>query len=270
MDFPASATEPSLDDWLSLRALVRNAKRQAVVMPSANAVQRKLSRGLEFGGLRQYLPGDEVRHIDWRVYARSGEVFTREFYPETSHLVSISVDVAASMQFGSVKQTKQVMAYRLMAALGWHFSESGGQMLLSELPSRNFAAQLNQRFERRADDWLSAPSAGTHVVISDFNQTTLDQVRHQRQIHVNAHWIWVVDPMEKALPANAMPFRMNADAPAKGATAWLAKQTVDTSFSERDARIKRSAEQLGAQLSVVHTDSSLRDALRQILGGRLG
>ncbi|HEX2865135.1 MAG TPA: DUF58 domain-containing protein [Deinococcales bacterium] len=53
--------------------------------------------GGEFRDYRPYQPGDDPRHVDWNVYARSGRLVTRQFHAEQSARVYLSVDVSASM-----------------------------------------------------------------------------------------------------------------------------------------------------------------------------
>ncbi|NOY26168.1 MAG: DUF58 domain-containing protein [Oligoflexia bacterium] len=57
-------------------------------------------RGMEFEEVRQYVPGDDVRHIDWNVTARSGQPFVKEFREERELILMLVVDVSASVHFG--------------------------------------------------------------------------------------------------------------------------------------------------------------------------
>ena len=54
---------------------------------------------LDFAQLREYSPGDEIRHIDWRVYARSDRFFVRQFHAERSLKAYLLLDASASMSF---------------------------------------------------------------------------------------------------------------------------------------------------------------------------
>src|ERR1700690_278917 len=76
-------------------------------------------RGMEFEEVREYLPGDEVRSIDWNVTARFGHPFVKKFKEERELTVMLVVDVSASGQFGSVRQTKNEMAAELAAVLAF-------------------------------------------------------------------------------------------------------------------------------------------------------
>jgi len=72
-------------------------------------------RGMEFSEVRQYLPGDEVRTIDWNVTARTGVPHVKRFAEERELTVMLLVDSSASTQFGTVKQFKQELAAELAA-----------------------------------------------------------------------------------------------------------------------------------------------------------
>ncbi len=76
-------------------------------------------RGMEFAEVRQYLPGDEVRTIDWNVTARTGMPHVKRFTEERQLTVMLLVDASASTRFGSVKQFKQELAAELAALLAY-------------------------------------------------------------------------------------------------------------------------------------------------------
>ena len=57
-------------------------------------------QGLVFADYKDYVPGDDFRAIDWRVYARTDKFFVKQFEEERNMLVHIVVDASASMDFG--------------------------------------------------------------------------------------------------------------------------------------------------------------------------
>ena len=57
-------------------------------------------RGMDFDEVREYVPGDEVRTIDWNVTARSGRPFVKKFTEERELTILLMVDVSASGNFG--------------------------------------------------------------------------------------------------------------------------------------------------------------------------
>ena len=76
-------------------------------------------RGIEFEEVRRYVPGDEVRDIDWNVSARFGEPFVKRFVEEHELTVMLVVDVSRSMRFGTAGAEKRELAAELSAVLGF-------------------------------------------------------------------------------------------------------------------------------------------------------
>jgi len=72
-------------------------------------------RGMEFAEVRPYLPGDEVRTIDWNVTARTGSPYVKRFAEERELTVMLVVDASASTRFGSAKRFKQELAAEVAA-----------------------------------------------------------------------------------------------------------------------------------------------------------
>jgi len=76
-------------------------------------------RGVEFEEVRPYVPGDEVRDIDWNVTARLGQAYVKRFVEERELTVMLVVDVSRSMLFGTRGQEKRELAAELCALLGF-------------------------------------------------------------------------------------------------------------------------------------------------------
>lgn len=74
-------------------------------------------RGLEFRDFREYLPGDDVRTIDWNVTARFGKPFVKNSEEERELAVVVILDVSPSQDFGSDQQTKADLARELATLL---------------------------------------------------------------------------------------------------------------------------------------------------------
>jgi len=76
-------------------------------------------RGMEFEEVRPYVPGDEVRDIDWNVTARLGHPYVKRFVEERELTVLLVLDVSRSMRFGTAEQEKFELAAELCAVLGF-------------------------------------------------------------------------------------------------------------------------------------------------------
>jgi uncharacterized protein (DUF58 family) len=76
-------------------------------------------RGMEFDEVRPYVPGDDVRTIDWNVTARMGEPYVKRYVEERELTVMLLVDVSASLDFGSGQRSKREAAVELSALLAF-------------------------------------------------------------------------------------------------------------------------------------------------------
>jgi uncharacterized protein (DUF58 family) len=76
-------------------------------------------RGIEFDEVREYLPGDDVRTIDWNVTARTGIPYIKKFVEERELTVMILVDASPSGQFATVKQLKSRLAAEIAAVFSF-------------------------------------------------------------------------------------------------------------------------------------------------------
>jgi len=76
-------------------------------------------RGIAFSEVRQYMPGDDIRLIDWNVSARMNDVYVKLFTEEREMTVLLLVDMSASGRFGSRTQEKRELAAELAAVLAF-------------------------------------------------------------------------------------------------------------------------------------------------------
>ncbi len=85
-------------------------------------------RGMEFDEVRPYVPGDDIRAIDWNVTARTGEPHVKRFVEERELTVMLVVDVSASQDFGSGRRSKLEAAVELSALLAMSAVENGDKV----------------------------------------------------------------------------------------------------------------------------------------------
>jgi uncharacterized protein (DUF58 family) len=74
---------------------------------------------MDFDEVREYVPGDEVRTIDWNVTARTGHPFVKKFTEERELTMLLVVDVSASGNFGSAPQSKRELAAEIASVLAF-------------------------------------------------------------------------------------------------------------------------------------------------------
>ncbi|CAB3844789.1 hypothetical protein LMG3410_01459 [Achromobacter aegrifaciens] len=80
---------------------------------------RLRGRGLDFEELRRYLPGDDLRQLDWRASQRLGKPYVRTYSEERDRPALVVVDQRMGMYFGSVRSFKSVVAARIAALSAW-------------------------------------------------------------------------------------------------------------------------------------------------------
>jgi len=111
--------------YLDLEVLNRIAalemRARHLVEGTLSGLQRSPYIGVsaEFAQHRGYVPGDDTRHIDWKVYARTQRYYVRQFQEETNFVVTLLVDASESMRYGSHAATKLDHACLLAAALAY-------------------------------------------------------------------------------------------------------------------------------------------------------
>jgi uncharacterized protein (DUF58 family) len=125
-------THVALDELLALSAVAHGASlarsRRSPALRSGGHASRWRGRGVDFRESRVYLPGDEIRHMDWRVTARSGKPHTKVFQEEREQGLLLVVDQNPGMRFGTRVRFKNVQAARVAALLAWMAVASGDRV----------------------------------------------------------------------------------------------------------------------------------------------
>jgi uncharacterized protein (DUF58 family) len=112
---PRSALDPAVLDRLEGLALVARTVVEGFMAGHHRSPQRGSS--VEFAQHRQYVPGDELRALDWKIFARSDRLVVKEFVAETNFSCHLLVDASESMAFGSLAWNKFDYARWCAAAL---------------------------------------------------------------------------------------------------------------------------------------------------------
>jgi uncharacterized protein (DUF58 family) len=104
------------------------ARKAVEQLLAGRLASRMRGRGLTFEEVREYLPGDDIRSIDWRVTARTGKAFVRVYDEEKERPALIVVDQRANMFFGSRRMMKSVSAAEAAALCAWRILGSGDRV----------------------------------------------------------------------------------------------------------------------------------------------
>ncbi|MDP8257199.1 MAG: DUF58 domain-containing protein [Candidatus Alcyoniella australis] len=167
------------DDFLKkLEYLAIVSKKVFAGKLRAQTRTKKVGWGQEFADHREYAPGDDLRYLDWNLYARVGELATKLFQEEENLNVYFLLDLSRSMDFGTVnkadfaKQIVAALAYIALANLDSvsivPFSSDLGQTL----PLLRGKGQILKIF-----DFLDQAPVGGQTDISQSVQTFLRQAR---------------------------------------------------------------------------------------------
>ncbi|WP_152287700.1 DUF58 domain-containing protein [Flavicella marina] len=123
----------SLESLLKMERVARgfsflaNKQRVKSILGGKNASKLR-GRGLDFEEVRNYVPGDDVRNIDWKVTARTQKTHLRVFTEEKEKPALIIVDQTKSMFFGSKVKTKSVVAAELAAMAAFKVAKEGDRV----------------------------------------------------------------------------------------------------------------------------------------------
>ncbi|ROS05002.1 uncharacterized protein DUF58 [Sinobacterium caligoides] len=225
--------------WSQL-AQLRFAARQLKLTPNRKHLSqltgpyrtRIRGRGIDFSEVRSYQPGDDVRHIDWRVTARSNQPHTKLFSEERERNVVIFTDQRSNMAFGSKRCFKSVLACAAHSLIAWsalHSNDRVGSMIASQqlhslkakrnqktlLRSLQQLADSNQQLGHDNFDTITPLSqclvelqqickpGSTVFIISDFHDFDEQCFQQLYRIsrHCELHAIQIYDPLEEQLPS---------------------------------------------------------------------
>ena len=100
---------------------------------SVSGLHTSPNRGasVEFAEYRKYVPGDDLRRLDWRAHGRSDRYYVKEFEADTNLRCCFVLDTSGSMEFGSGELTKIQYARRIAAAIGYLAVQQGDAVGLS-------------------------------------------------------------------------------------------------------------------------------------------
>ncbi len=181
-------------------------------------------RGMEFAEVREYVPGDEIRTIDWNVTARQGHPFVKKFTEEREQTVLLVVDASASGDFGSRREMKGEVMAMLSALLAFSAIQNNdrvGLLIFTSTVERFIHPQKGRKHVLRVIRELlyHKPRApGTDVagalaqasrllrqhavvfIVSDFASPDFEKPLRLLQRRHDAVALRVSDPRERELP----------------------------------------------------------------------
>ena len=226
---------PTLQELVGLRALAfgRRAPKRGRHGVSGHALSPMRGRGMEYAESREYAIGDDARHIDWRLTARSGRPHTKLFQAERERLTLLVADTAPTLYFGTRTRFKSVQAARAGAIAAWAALRDGDRVAalrgsLREPPVPPAAGPrgvlrvldaLVRWYARPPEDDAGLDTALDHaarvlrpgsrlVVLAD--PASIAAIAPHRwpafALHHDTTVLLLVDPLERDPPKAALPF----------------------------------------------------------------
>ena len=228
--------QPALDDLLELRhqAHTLGLSSHHLVNSSFSGLYASVFRGqgLNFEEVREYAEGDDIRNMDWKVTARTGDPHLKVFREERERSVMLCVDQGPHMNFGTRGTFKSVQAARAAALLGWAANglhdRVGGILFGNQDQSQSYFRPTKDRralwrllkalTSTAAEDSASSTpqlladtltkanrgvgTGGLIFVIADFNQPLQDLKKSLSQLyqHHSVVLLPVDDPADRELP----------------------------------------------------------------------
>lgn len=226
---------PSLSELVALRGSA-NGRRSAKLGRhgvTGHALSPLRGRGMEYAESRDYVAGDDARHIDWRLTARTGRAHTKLFQAERERLTLIVADTAPSLYFGTRVRFKSVQAARAGAVAAWAAARDGDRIaaLRGSVREPPITPAAGARGALRVLDalvrWYSQPPEedvgltvaldhaqrllrpGSRVVlladprsISDIPERRWPALAQHHEVVV----LLLTDPLETTPPKSAVPF----------------------------------------------------------------
>ena len=234
---PARGAHVQLADLIALRFPARQLRitrksRALSVLAGPNKSNFR-GRGIDFEEVRNYQPGDDIRTIDWRVTARTGNAHTKLFREERERPVLVVVDQRNGMFFGSSHCFKSVLAAQLASLFAWSaldngervgglvFNDAGHREIRPRRSRKNVLAMLSQVDHYNHLLPLDSAAAGQSFadmlanlrriarpgsslfIVSDFRGAEQDLARehlYQLAQHTEISAVSCSDPLEQDLP----------------------------------------------------------------------
>lgn len=153
----AHSSRPFLDAGVLSRLSKMTYEVNNPMLGSITGIHRSATRGasVEFAEYRKYVQGDDPKHIDWQVYARSDRFYIKEFEADTNLRCYMVVDASGSMAFDSGQGTRFDFARNIAAHLAYMLVQQGDAVGLHcsseehtiDLPARQAPSHLHTYFD---------------------------------------------------------------------------------------------------------------------------
>ena len=266
---------------------------------SGARLSRFRGRGMEYSESRIYLPGDDIRSIDWRVTARTGRTHTKLFHEERDRPILFVVDLGGHMRFGTRQAFKSVVVAEAASLLAWAAAQGGdrvGGIVLRGAHAAESRIRGGQRgalaliralagVENETEAFVTGGDiedalARAHrvvrpgslvVAISDFSGLRDSTDRHLARLreHNDLLCVWVYDRLEAVPPPPARyPIGDGRRTATLDTRSGEVVRAVARRFEGIETRITSACERTGAMLVRIRCGDDVRGVLRDALTAR--
>ncbi len=255
---------------------------------------------VEFKEHRQYVQGDELKNIDWKVYGKSDRLYIRQYEEETNLRCTILVDQSGSMEYGGKRSvdglTKREYVVRLSAAIAYFLlgqqdpvglitfdHDVRQQVPLRSRPShlRAILTGLLANHDRRETDLgavfrkvISKIGRRSLVVVLSDSMGDLESLsRSLAQLRASRHeviFFQILDPDERDFPfSGRIQFKdLEQVAPEQTVDAGVLAEAYREKLAEHNALLKEACRRSRVDLVQVTTDEPFVDVLHQYVSAR--
>lgn len=157
---------------------------------------------IEFVEHRQYYPGDEIRHIDWRAYGKTGKYYVKEYEDETNLRCYLLVDASGSMAYSGSTLSKYDYARQLAAALGFLLLQQRDACGLITFDTKirdRFNPSANAQNFQRLVKMLEARSPGNETSLSGVFEKILPTIKRRSLVVIVSDCFDRIEPLATAI-----------------------------------------------------------------------
>ena len=157
---------------------------------------------VEFVEHRDYSPGDEIRHIDWRAYGKTGRYYVKEFEDETNLRAHLLIDASGSMAYAGRSISKFQYGRMLAASLAWLLlgqRDSVGLITFDSAIRAQLKPSSNRDGFRRIQEILEATTPGADTSLASVLESALPGITRRSLLILISDCFDDIDALTKAL-----------------------------------------------------------------------
>ena len=149
---------------------------------------------VEFAGHREYAPGDDPKHIDWRVYFNRDKFVVKQYELETNFVCHLLLDISASMRYGEGRQQKLLYAAQMATTLGYSIVRQSDKVSLATFDTHvrdritpsNSMDQMVRMAQYLEDIATARKHPYTGIIVSEAGSEMLAKVRGSDRVLLEA------------------------------------------------------------------------------------